>query len=353
MEKRRPAAEGHLGGPGWNPAVLRGFANGKRSGTGTEYDPNGQVRYTGKWAENAWNGEGVWYREDGHVIKGQFRSGAVDGQAVEYSKNGVKLYEGGFENGVYSGRGCRYFPGGGRYEGSFLDGKPVGWLSGYDADGSLVYEGHWENDEFQGQGRYFSNGEKVYEGEFSHNQFEGQGLEYQNGEIAYRGGYVCSSREGLGVLYENGEPRYAGEFRQNRMHGRINEIQNGRVLAECVYQDGVLRYEKRYSLSDGKPYLAFEGFMKNGKPGGMGCRYNPYGEKGGGRPLPGRRAGEKYAGGAEKNALAAGESGKSGLRGLPQGPGIWNRTVGLRRNLHRRPEKRPSERPGDPSAGRP
>ena len=91
--------------------------------------------------------------------------------------------------------------------------------------------------------------------------------------------YVCSSREGLGVLYENGEPRYAGEFRQNRMHGRINEIQNGRVLAECVYQDGVLRYEKRYSLSDGKPYLAFEGFMKNGKPGGMGCRYNPYGEK--------------------------------------------------------------------------
>ena len=40
-----------------------GFANGKRSGTGTEYDPNGQVRYTGKWAENAWNGEGVWYRE--------------------------------------------------------------------------------------------------------------------------------------------------------------------------------------------------------------------------------------------------------------------------------------------------
>ena len=31
----------------------------KRSGTGTEYDPNGQVRYTGKWAENAWNGEGV------------------------------------------------------------------------------------------------------------------------------------------------------------------------------------------------------------------------------------------------------------------------------------------------------
>lgn len=256
-----------------------GFANGKRSGTGTEYDPNGQVRYTGKWAENAWNGEGVWYREDGHVIKGQFRSGAVDGQAVEYSKNGVKLYEGGFENGVYSGRGCRYFPGGGRYEGSFLAGKPVGWLSGYDADGNLVYEGHWENDEFQGQGRYFSNGEKVYEGEFSHNQFEGQGLEYQNGEIAYRGGYVCSSREGLGVLYENGEPRYAGEFRQNRMHGRINEIQNGRVLAECVYQDGVLRYEKRYSLSDGKPYLAFEGFMKNGKPGGMGCRYNPYGEK--------------------------------------------------------------------------
>lgn len=256
-----------------------GFVNGKRSGTGTEYDQNGQVRYTGKWAENAWNGEGVWYREDGHVIKGQFHSGAVDGQAVEYSKNGVKLYAGGFENGVYSGKGCRYFPGGGRYEGNFLDGKPVGWLSGYDADGNLVYEGHWENDEFQGQGRYFSNGEKVYEGEFSHNQFEGQGVEYQNGEVTYRGGFVGSNREGLGVLYENGVPRYAGEFRQNRMHGRINEIQEGRVQAECVYQDGVLRYEKRYALSDGKPYLAFEGFMKNGKPGGMGCRYNSYGEK--------------------------------------------------------------------------
>ena len=125
---------------------------------------------------------------------------------------------------------------------SFYAVDPVSYTHLYDADGSLVYEGHWENDEFQGQGRYFSNGEKVYEGEFSHNQFEGQGLEYQNGEIAYRGGYVCSSREGLGVLYENGEPRYAGEFRQNRMHGRINEIQNGRVLAECVYQDGVLRY---------------------------------------------------------------------------------------------------------------
>ncbi len=256
-----------------------GFANGKRSGIGTEYDENGQVRYTGKWAENAWNGEGVWYREDGHVIKGQFLGGAVHGQAVEYNKNGVKLYEGGFENGVYSGKGCRYFPGGGRYEGSFLAGLPVGWLAGYDADGSLVYEGHWENDEFQGQGRYFVNGEKVYEGEFSHNQFEGLGAEYENGQIAYRGGFVSSSRDGLGVLYENGEPRFAGEFRENRMHGRINEIKDGRVQAECVYQDGVLRYEKRYAVSDEKLYLAFEGFVKNGKPGGMGCRYNAYGEK--------------------------------------------------------------------------
>lgn len=49
-----------------------GFANGKRSGTGTEYDPNGQGPLYRKMAENAWNGEGVWYREDGHVIKGQF-----------------------------------------------------------------------------------------------------------------------------------------------------------------------------------------------------------------------------------------------------------------------------------------
>lgn len=88
-------------------------------------------------------------------------------------------------------------------------------------------------------------------------------------------------------------------------------------------------------------------------PGGMGCRYNPYGEKvEEGLYLDGELA-KSYEVAPKKMPLLPENPENPAYEAYRKGPGIWNRTVGLRRNLHRRPEKRPSERPGDPSAGRP
>ena len=278
------------------------WKKGTRNGVGTQYDKQGLVVYSGEWKNGKYDGEGMLNLANGYKIVGEFVSGRVQGYAVVTTKKGKVLYEGQWLNNRYNGEGKLYNMKNGSWcQGTFVNGDPVGVLLGYNKDGELIYQGEWDKGRFNGSGIGYENGEKIYDGEWVNGIRNGNGTEYKNGRTIYTGEFADNMRsgfgksydengemvycgmwkdnryEGEGILYELGEPRYVGGFRNGVLHGRVNEVLDGIIIGECLYNDGKCRYKREYS-HDGIN-LKYEGHIKNGKHEGMGCRFTEYGEK--------------------------------------------------------------------------
>ncbi len=274
---------------------------GKREGKGTAYDKRGLVLYTGSWRDDKYDGKGTLYLSGGYRIEGDFKQGKVNGYAVAVNKQGGSLYEGQWQDNRYHGEGRLYMADGSYCQGSFEQGEPVGILSGYSGDGTLLYTGEWRGGRFHGKGICYSDGEKVYEGDLRGGRRQGKGHEYADGRCVYIGSFEDNIRngfgtsydengnviycgqwrggvyDGCGLLYEHGVPKYAGQLSSGELHGRVNEILDGRVVRECMYSEGKLVYMREYT--DDSLTLKYDGNIKNGLYEGMGCSFSPYGEK--------------------------------------------------------------------------
>lgn len=278
------------------------WKRGTRNGMGTQYDKKGLVVYSGEWKDGKYNGEGSLNLSNGYKIVGQFVMGKVEGYAVVTTKKGKKLYEGSWKNNRYNGEGKLYNMRNGSWcQGTFANGNPVGVLSGYNQDGEKIYEGEWLNGKYHGSGVCYENGEKVYEGEWDNGIKSGSGREYKDGKCIYAGNFKNNMRsgfgtsydsngqidysglwsdncyDGIGVLYFSGKPKFAGNFLMGMLNGRINEINDGIVVKECIYKDGECIYMREYT-DDGLT-LKYEGHVRNGSYEGMGCGFSAYGEK--------------------------------------------------------------------------
>ena len=278
------------------------WKKGTRNGVGTQYDKQGLVVYSGEWKNGKYDGEGMLNLANGYKIVGEFVAGRVQGYAVVTTKKGKVLYEGQWLNNRYNGEGKLYNMKNGSWcQGTFVNGDPVGVLLGYNKDGELIYQGEWDKGRFNGSGIGYENGEKIYDGKWVNGIRNGSGTEYKNGRTIYSGEFSDNMRcgfgksydengeliycgmwkdnlyEGEGILYELGEPRYVGGFKNGELHGRVNEVLDGIIIGECLYNDGKCKYKREYS-HDGM-ILKYEGHIKNGKHEGMGCRFTEYGEK--------------------------------------------------------------------------
>lgn len=276
-----------------------GWKDGERSGLGMCFDETGALLYKGDFYHNRYHGEGTLYLADGHIVTGLFQNGEIGPGAAEYDSKGVKIYQGDWKHNRYHGDGCKYLSNGSRYQGTFNNGEPDGKLRGYDPKGDLVYHGEFSGDCYHGEGVAYLNGQKIYEGSFEYNQYSGRGYEFANGNCIYSGAFLKNQRDGFGASYENGSLSYLGEWKLGKRHGagiyyrdgkiclvggfcdgqphgRVNVVSEGRLVSECIFEQGKMIYLREFDESG---CLKREGNVQNGALCGMGCTLSPYGEK--------------------------------------------------------------------------
>ena len=154
---------------------------------------------------------------DGYEYTGDFKDGCRQGKGVILYKNGDK-YDGEWANDKYNGKGIYYFHDGSTYEGGYKDDLKCG-KGRYKFASGNKYEGNFENDVFNGDGVFvFADGKK-YEGQFKNGKMEGKGTFTMKGGIKYVGDFVNDNFEGHGVLTIKGQGTYDGEFKNGKKNG--------------------------------------------------------------------------------------------------------------------------------------
>ena len=151
--------------------------NGMRSGSGVytyAYDHGTKDVYTGEFAENAFNGNGVLTYADGSIYTGSFKNGMRHGSGTLLYADGSK-YVGEYQNGDMHGKGIMTYVDGSVYEGEFVGGVKHGKGKQVFAGGD-TYEGEYQHGARNGEGTYFFAAEgQTYKGGFKDNQMHGEG----------------------------------------------------------------------------------------------------------------------------------------------------------------------------------
>ncbi len=276
-----------------------GYKNNQKNGVGTSYHVNGSVIYQGHWLNDMYDGEGVLRTSNGCTLKGSFKLGKADGPCILSDKNGKIIYNGNFENDLYNGKGRLFLENGNYADGQFLNGQPTGIFKEYNSNDHLVYSGEWADMHRCGIGTEYKHGDKIYEGEFKNSLYSGKGIQLFNGNIIYKGSFLNGMRDGYGVelwnnqtyyqgmwkgdvyngsgiLFENSKPRYVGIFKDGKMHGRINEISDNKIIRKSIYENGILIYTCDYDQNGSVTYY---GSIADGLRNGMGCTFAPSHEK--------------------------------------------------------------------------
>ncbi len=120
---RLRTAKGHVrikGRSGYR-AYDGNVADGYVTGSGTLYNPQGNVVYTGNFERNKYEGQGIENYADGNMhYQGGFHENLYEGNGILYREDGTKEYEGEFLQGKKNGHGLLYDSGDNEiYEGSF------------------------------------------------------------------------------------------------------------------------------------------------------------------------------------------------------------------------------------------
>lgn len=180
-------------------------------------------KYTGKWSNDAPNGEGVLtvleavpnYWEQGVKLTGTFADGLLQGEGTQEDPDG-SIYKGGFKNGLRSGQGTYTIANGekyiGEYKNHYLNGKGTAVYT----DGS-VYEGDFAGGYCSGQGKYKYSDGSVYEGGFSNDKENGYGTYTSSAGWIYKGDFTDGNFNGNGVLYDtDGSVAYDGQWKDGK-----------------------------------------------------------------------------------------------------------------------------------------
>lgn len=206
--------------------------DGKPSGKGVIYGPDGNVMYRGQLKNSLPHGEGTWYTP---VI-----SGIPNGELGKYS--------GQFHNGVISGTGYLYTPDDHLiYEGEFAAGGMYGKgnLYPYTIEMGLYYEGTFSGLSFQGMGKIYMGDKLYYEGELDSNNpsriVKGKYYSFTTGKLEYEGELKNDRPHGTGNFYlPTGDGRkYEGQFNNGVIHGsgKLYDAE-GKLLYEGMFEFG-------------------------------------------------------------------------------------------------------------------
>ena len=279
------------------------FMHGLLNGAGCLYDEEGYLRFEGNWENGQRSGEGRIYYKNKESFSGTIIDGKKQKFGRYYYKNGLLAYEGDYVDNKRHGNGTAYdLSGNLHYRGQWVLGHKDGQGSQFSGDGVLVYEGGYKKGKFHGAGKYYS-GDNVlyYDGEFDQGKRNGYGLHYNkagirdyagyyeeghrsgfgisyssDGEhVMYSGFWRRGKYHGCGVIYLHDQPRFSGMFLDGKMSGRINEIDDGRIIREAIYDNGQAVYQRSYDQAD---TLVYEGgACLNGLPDGDGISYDGLG----------------------------------------------------------------------------
>ena len=78
---------------------------GLRHGKGIEYYQNGNIKYSGDFVNDNYEGNGQFFDENGNYYIGQWLNNLPNGKGIEYYKNGNIKYDGNFVNGKHERKG--------------------------------------------------------------------------------------------------------------------------------------------------------------------------------------------------------------------------------------------------------
>ena len=137
------------------------YLNGKRNGTGKEYNNYGKLKFEGEYLEGKRNGKGKEYNFGKLEFEGEYKNGNKydekgynrksnviyelkygNGFVKEFSPNGQLIYEGKYANGLKYEKGKEYHPIFGyiTFDGEYELGKRWnGKGKEYDKYGNLIY----------------------------------------------------------------------------------------------------------------------------------------------------------------------------------------------------------------------
>jgi hypothetical protein len=196
-----------------------------KSGYGTLYYENGNIKYQGIFADDKYHGYGTAYYDSGGIFyRGYLKNGDWDGYGEMFGECGTIMYRGHFKDCVFEGFGVLYHENRNsiHYIGTFKDDE---FLHGeiFTVDSKPIYKGDFNNGTFEGQGECFScNGTLLYKGEMSNGSFEGVGKMFHNDgkKLKYEGKFVNGRFHGYGILYDfNHENISNGIFK----HGELQK----------------------------------------------------------------------------------------------------------------------------------
>jgi len=198
---------------------------GRLTGSGTQYDTEGELVYSGQFLDAVYEGQGSLYENGVLRYTGGFSQNRYSGQGTQYDDTGAMLYQGGYDNGVRSGIGMEYRADSHTlsYYGTFSGGQRQGSGVAYEEDGvTAAYRGEFAAGAYEGLGSYYENGVLRYQGQFSAGRFEGVGTLYDGqGRQVYQGEFVQGSRQGAGTVYD---PLGASLFSGTFWDGNVNFI---------------------------------------------------------------------------------------------------------------------------------
>ena len=238
------------------------FKKGKKHGLGQLFNTKGAVTLEGEWKNNRflypktnlfqkyyrngllkykgevnlkkkYHGSGTLYDKDGSIIfSGQFYHGKKEGEGTYFIDNQA-FYKGQWKNNRFEGRGLLYR--------TNLSGE------------NLLYEGEFRNGRCCGYGRqFFQNGTVSYEGIFKNSEIK-RGKKYDpTGKLVYEGFFKNFLYHGKGVLYK-GEQKIIGTFRQGHHFDEssyfVRKFLETRreTFLEKVTKKDLLRYYHLYS----------------------------------------------------------------------------------------------------------
>lgn len=200
-------------------------AAGRLTGSGTQYDAEGELVYRGQFLDASYEGLGALYAGGVLRYEGGFSQNRYSGQGKEYDENGALIYQGSFLEGVRSGLGMEYRPDTHTlcYRGYYVDGQRQGSGVAYEEDGvTMAYQGEFAQGLYEGPGRLYENGTLRYQGQFVQGQFEGIGILYDSqGALAYEGEFTAGNRQGAGTVFDSlGAELFSGTF----LDGNVNYI---------------------------------------------------------------------------------------------------------------------------------
>lgn len=179
--------------------------------------PMTQGRYEGDFVNGKRSGHGKIYYPDGSIFEGEFANGEQKEGELRFTSGTV--YSGEFVGSQPHGQGSVTYASSASYVGSFAKGLKEGFGTFTSSDGSR-YEGEWSRDAVTGIGRMAYADGRCYDGQWENGLRHGQGMcTYPNGST-YVGAWDRDERVGFGTMYHADKSSYKGEWAESQPHGR-------------------------------------------------------------------------------------------------------------------------------------